>query len=237
MVLASALGLALRGLGFGEVTVILALAVAGIGLVMVAIMAFGEVWSTIAAIILIVTPPFAVTVVIDVQLAGPIVAATVAEAPQSRWAAGFQLSDATLRTDLAATVTTARRGRNGTFYDSFTAAPVVGPDWRRGQLVAVWAIADGTAAPAEWSSPSAGGLLRLVPDDRHDEVIDRLMRRRGLGTLPEAVIGRWAPDPAAALGAAWLALAEILGAAGVAWSLSCLLVRPAPPEPRGARRG
>jgi hypothetical protein len=179
--------------------------------------------------------------VIDVQLAGPIVETTLAEVPQWRWAAGFRLSDATLRADLSGTITTERHGRNrSVFYDTFTAAPVVGPGWQRGEPVVVWAIADGSTAPAEWSSPTSGGLLRLVPDDRHDEVIDRVMRRRGLGTVPGRVLGRWAPDPAAARGAAWLELAIILGGASALWALLCLLVRPAPTVSRagaGTRAG
>jgi hypothetical protein len=231
LVLASALGLVLRMLGLGEVTLILALAVAGIGLVMIAVMASSGIWSTIAAILVMVTPPFAVAVVIDVPLVGPVVETTVVEAPASRWAAGFILRDATLRADLGGTVTTARRGRGrAVFYDSFTAAPVVAADWRRGQLVTVWAVADGNTAPPEWSRP--GGLIRVLETDKQDEVIDRLMRRHGLGTVPGRVIGRWVPDPAAARSAAWLELALLLGGACAAWALLCVLVRPSAPPAR-----
>jgi hypothetical protein len=231
LVLASALGLVLRMLGVGEVALFLALAVAGIGLVMIAILACNGVWSAIAAILVMVTPPFAVAVVIDVPLVGPIVETTVGEAPASRWAAGFLLRDATLRADLGGTVTTTRRGRNrAVFYDTFTAAPVVAADWQRGQRVTVWAIADGRTAPPDWSRP--GGLIRVLETDKHDEVIDRLMRRHGLGTVPGRVIGRWVPDPGAARSAAWLQLALLLGGACAAWTLLCVLVRPSAPPVR-----
>jgi hypothetical protein len=236
LVLATALGLAVRLLGFGELTVVMVLALAGIVLATISLTAFVNMWVGIPALIVMVTPPFAATLVVDVPVVGPIVETSVATAPQSPWAAGYRLTDATLRTDLAATFTTVRQGRRGAqFYDTFTVAPVVGAGWQRGDPVAVWALASGRAQPPEWAQPGCC-LVRLLANEKHDEVVDRAMRRLGLGAVPDSVIGRWVADPARARSLAWGQLVMILGGACVAWTvLSVLAGLASPPRSRPPR--
>lgn len=236
LAIVTALGLVLRTLGFEELTVIAVLAVAGIVLAAISLMALENMGVAVVAMIVMIVTPIAVAIAVDVPLVGPVVETSVGAAPQSSWAAGYRLTDATLRADLAATFTTVRRGRRGAqLYDTFTVAPVVGDGWRQGDPVTVWALASGRTPPPEWSQPRCC-LARLLANEKHDEVVERAARRLGLAVIPDRVIGRWVADPADARSQAWGLLVLILGVASIAWIILCALVRPPTSVPVPPRR-
>jgi hypothetical protein len=215
-------------LDFGLLAVMITLGVAVLGLAWIATTAFGNGWSAVPALVVVAAPPFVAAVVVDVPIVGAIVDAAVAEAPRAHSAAGFRFRDAAVRADLAGTFTTERAGRRTTIRTTYVAAPVVPTAWKPGEPIAVWAIAEGVRPPAEWSQRT-GGLIRLLVDDEHDEVVTRAARARRLDTAPDRVIGRWVADPAAARTDAWLLLALILGGACALWAALCVLVRPPRP--------
>jgi len=221
---ATALGLAMRMLDFGLLAVMIVLGVVALGLAWICIRAFGNGWSAVPALVVIAVPPFVTAVQIDVPILGSVVETTVADAPRTG-AAGFRFRDAAVRTDLGGSYTTERSGRRSTIRTTYVAAPVVPASWKAGEPIAVWAIAEGVRPPAAWSE-RAGGLIRLLIDDEHDEVVGRATRARRLDTAPDRVIGRWVADPAAARGDAWLLLALILGGACALWAVLCVFVSP-----------
>jgi hypothetical protein len=229
LVLASLFGVALRLIGAGDLWSFLPLAVAVIPLIGISMTAFVNLWIGVPAFMLMAVTPFVAMVAIDVRLVGPIGAGPLATAAPSPWAGGYRFNDAVLRADLAGTFTVARPGRRGaTHYRTYSAAPVVGADWQPGHSVAFWAIARG-ARPPEWSRPLRG-LAPLVADDEYDEVVDRVMARRGLNAGPVRLIGRWVADPAEERNQAWGLLARILGGASAAWIVLTLMAGNRPVE-------
>jgi hypothetical protein len=183
---------------------------------------------SIVGIFVLALPLFVAPAVIDVPLLGIIVEGQIPQASGSRWAAGYRLTEAALRTELKASqvIVTPRKPRGGGSWPvTYTVVPVVPADWTPSEPVRFWLVAQsGTSAPADWTATSTSGV-RLGQDDDRDRAIIAIAEKAGLVSADTRILIRWTPNPDQELKSAWLSLAVIIGVAAIAWTATVAVFR------------
>jgi len=183
---------------------------------------------SIVGIFVLALPFFVAPAVIDVPLLGGVVEGAIPQASRSRWAAGYRLTDASLRTDLKTSqvIVTPRKPRSGGGWPvTYTAAPVVPAGWTPSEPVHFWIVAQsGANMPADWNETSTFGV-RLGPDDDRDRAIIAIAQKTGLVSADTRILLRWTPDPDQELRPAWLSLAVIVAVGAIAWTATVAFFR------------
>lgn len=182
--------------------------------------------------------PLVMGFAVDVPLLGRHATLSVAEAPEAGLTTRFDFTDARPRPELARAASFSIPGRYRNYGVAYVIAPLLPAEWRAGDPVPAWAIADGHAPAGAWWEPG-GQLVRTLPKDDHAAALRQVAGDDRLPDGTRPVIGRWVADDQDPVGEAWarlgLAFAGGLLGWGAAVGLSGPRARPA--SGRGARAG
>lgn len=185
------------------------------------------VWRLACGAALMLLLPFGAASLPETRVLGTIATVTVEEAPSAMFAAALLLPG-------AAPDETRQRRVPGFAGSTYLVAPVLGGGWSRAGAVGVVAVqeyAEGQDA-ARWAA--SGGIVRLLPEALRANAVRQALAESGLQPAPGMVIGRWVPDPTAALLDSAIPVLVAYGAGVVVWSL--LLLIPGDKRLRGRHR-